>query len=100
MHTSFECDPFRQYVKRQLEIGAGVRWDAVSDGDDALEARPTAGPLVSSKRVPEKDSPYYHRKSQSDFPRPGQTARDTHFGNLSIIPIAKDNRMELRVEYP
>jgi len=100
MHTSFECDPFRQYIKRKLEISAGVRWDAVNDGDDALDARPTAGPLVSSKRVPDKDSPYYHRKSQSDFPRPGQTARDTHFGNLTIIPIAKDNRMELRVEYP
>ena len=65
-----------------------------------MEGRPVAGPLISSKRAPETDSSYYYRKLQSDIPRPGHTARDTRFGQLKIIPIPKDNRMELRVEYP
>ena len=101
MHTTYECDPFRQYVKRRLELSAGGHHckNKYCDGDDSMEARPTAGPLISSKRVPDTDSPYYYGKLQSDIPRPGQTARDTHFGQLRINPTAKDNRMELRVEY-
>jgi hypothetical protein len=66
-----------------------------------MDIRPAAGPLVSSKRIPDNDSKYiYRNKGQCDFPAPGKTARDTPLGNLTIVQLPKDNRMELRVEYP
>ena len=59
-----------------------------------------AGPLISSKRAPEPDSVYDYMKSQNNIPGPGHTARTTCFGQMRVVPIPKDDRMELRVEYP
>ena len=83
--------------KQELELKAK---QTRSVGDDAIEWRPGAGPLITSKRFPEPDSWYYYRRLQNNIPRPGHTARITCFGQLKVVPIPKDGRMELRVEYP
>ena len=97
MHTSYKCDAYRQFVKPALETKSK---NPPSVGDDAIESRPGAGPMISTKRVPEKDSWYRHRKVQNNIPRPGFTSRDTCFGQLNIVLIPKEDRMEMRVEYP
>ena len=97
MHSTYECDPYRQFAKRELELKAK---QLPSVDDDAMEWRPGGGPLISSKWAPEHDSWYYYRKLQNNIPRPGHTARITCFGQLKVVPIPKDDRMEVRVEYP
>ena len=102
MHSTYECDPYRQSAKQELELKAGAYHfkHMRSVDDDAMEWRPEAGPLISSKRAPELDSVYYHRKLQNNIPGPGHTARTTCFGQLKVVPVPKDDRMELTVEYP
>ena len=96
-HTSYECDAYRQVVKRALEIKSN---NPPNVGDDAIESRPGAGPMISTKRVPEKDSWYRCRKVQNNIPRQGFTSRNTCFGQLNVVFIPKEDKMEMRVEYP
>ena len=56
--------------------------------------------MIWTKRVPEKDSWYRYRKVQNNIPRPGFTSRNTCFGQLNVVLIPKEDRMEMRVEYP
>ena len=102
MHTTYECGPYGQFAKKELELKAGAHHfkHMRSFDDDAMEWRPEAGPLISSKRAPEPDSVYYYRKLQNDIPGPSNTARTTCFGQLEVVPIPKDDRMELRAAYP
>ena len=56
--------------------------------------------MISTKRVPDKDSWYRYRNVQNNIPRPGLTSINTCFGQLNIVLIPKEDRMETRVEYP
>ena len=53
MHTSYECDAYRQKVKQVLEIKSKNPQSVLPD---AIGPRPCAGPWISTKRLPEKDS--------------------------------------------
>ena len=97
MHSSYESDPYRHFAQQELETKTK---QSPSVCEDATEWRPGTGPMISSKRAPENDPWYQYRKLQNNIPRPGFTSRNTCFGQLNVVLIPKDDRMQMRVEYP